>query len=129
MSGLELRKIRKKLGLNQNLFGSQIGVTGKTIREWEKTNKLSDKAERLILDLLSNKGIKSLEEFLNVSYNSNNKIGGDNILGDKNFLNEPNENYLSKTEIENQELKEEIKRLNKELLECKNEIIQLLKNK
>lgn len=36
MTGLELRRIRKRLGLTQQAFAKKIGVTANTVARWER---------------------------------------------------------------------------------------------
>lgn len=58
MTHLEIKKLRKKLGLTQMTFASKLGVTISTVQMWEADtnkpspmaaallNKLKEKAER-----------------------------------------------------------------------------------
>lgn len=123
MKGIKLRKIRKESKLSQNEFGKKLGVTGKTIREWEKAEEISPKALRLVDDFLHERNI-------NISI-SENKAGGD-----QNFFNDHTETKGNKNIEEINRLRNEIeiltienKKLTKQLIECKNQLIECLTKK
>lgn len=116
MTGIELRKLRKKLGYNQEELATLLEVSANTIINWEKKERLSSKAERLIKDYLNSKRIDITGDF--------NQVGDNN----KNFLSEPK--LSRKIDKREAELIEENKRLTQELLDCKNQLIEILtKNK
>lgn len=48
MKGLELRKIRKLLKLNQKEFSEKLDISDKTLYNWEQKEELSEKAVRLV---------------------------------------------------------------------------------
>lgn len=131
MKGLELRKKRKALGLTQKEIGKLLEVTENTIRNWEKSEELSDKAIRLIEDFVSTQNLKDLG-YVNLG----DVTGSNNKISNKNFLNDPKENY-DKTPSKITELEEKIKKLEiqnlkltEELLSCKDKLIDTLtKNK
>lgn len=113
MKGIELRKLRKKIGYNQEELAFVLEVTKTTIVNWEKKERLSDKAERLVKDYFMQKNNSIEGDF--------NQIGNNN----QNFLHEPQEKYSKK----NSELELENQRLIKELLECRSQLIKALSDK
>lgn len=123
MNGIELRNLRKKLDLNQGDLAKLLGVSRETVYNWEKKEKLSQKAERLISNYLKGQNI-------NISI-SENKAGGD-----QNFFNEHTETKGNKNIEEINRLRNEIeiltienKKLTKQLIECKNQLIECLTKK
>lgn len=49
MSGLELRSLRKKFKINQDDLANELGLSRKTIIEYEKLDKIPDNKEALIV--------------------------------------------------------------------------------
>lgn len=116
MKGIDLRKLRKKLNYTQEEMAFALEVAKDTIGNWEKKDRLSEKAERIIKDYFNKKKIDITGDF--------NQVGDNN----KNFLSEPK--LSRKIDKREAELIEENKRLTQELLDCKNQLIEILtKNK
>lgn len=98
-------EISKKTGISQTGIISILNG---------KTKKPSKKSAEKIGKYISNYG--------------NENINGDNNSvnsGNKNFLAEPHTEYKSKSYIE---VVEQNRKLTEELINCKNEIIEILKN-
>lgn len=54
----EIKKIRNKVGLTQNLFAKFLGVSQKTVEAWETgTNKPSGSSNRLITMLIMDENL------------------------------------------------------------------------
>lgn len=67
MNGIELRSIRKKYGLTQIELADKIKITPKTIREWEKREVLSAKAEKLIHDFVNRRELEHIKVVLGMA--------------------------------------------------------------
>ena len=102
MNALEIKKRRKELGLNQEDLAKKLGVSLKTISNYENGEVIPDTKQALLLEILGN-----------------------------NTVNEPNPTYKKK-EISFEEkrklIKEEIKQI-EEVIKHKLEIIELLNMK
>lgn len=67
MSNLELKEIRKKLKLSQEKFGEKVGVSLRTVQNWESgVNEVPKMLEILINEFNKNKNTNSVH--------SNNEI-------------------------------------------------------
>ena len=67
MTPLEIKNIRKELGLNQTEFGEMLGVGIRTVQLWEKGKReISGKAKRLLKTSLNEEKIisDSVEDLL-----------------------------------------------------------------
>lgn len=51
MSDFDIRKIRKELGLSQEDFAKKLGVTTRTIQNWESGGKIPNSKHEIIHDL------------------------------------------------------------------------------
>lgn len=131
MKGLNIKEIRLKLGMNQTEFAKELGVTKNTVSNWEKKDKINSKTIKIIEDFVNKLNLKDLG-YVNLG----DVTGSNNKISNKNFLNEPKENY-DKTPSKITELEEKIKKLEiknqqltEELLSCKDKLIDTLtKNK
>jgi transcriptional regulator with XRE-family HTH domain len=120
MTGTELRDFRKKQGFTQEKLGEFLKISKDTIGDWEKSEVLTDKAERIIEDYLKEK-------------NSTISIKGNTANGNQNSLNELRDEKQTRQELEIKELKTENKQIRqkheamaKALINSKNKIVELL---
>lgn len=51
MSDFDIKKIRKELGLSQEDFAKKLGVTTRTIQNWESGGKIPNSKHEIIHDL------------------------------------------------------------------------------
>ena len=77
MTGLEVKELRKKLGLTQVQLAELIGVDSKTVQNWEYGRKIPNSKEGILRDLSSG----------NIAhrkvYGGQHVLGGDAVNGDK----------------------------------------------
>lgn len=116
MNGKELASIRKSLDLTQPELANLLNKSTNTIVNWEKKPILSKKIIATIVDFLNNYEPYNNKSKQNVmSYNQAGR--------DQNFLSESNEGYKTKRELE---LEEQLRLKTEELLNCKDQLIELL---
>lgn len=48
---LDIKKIREKLNLTQSELAEKLGVTGKTVSNWETTGRISTPMKKKLLEL------------------------------------------------------------------------------
>ena len=48
-SSIDVRKIRKRLGMSQTEFAARFGIAPGTLRDWEQRRKTPDGAARVLL--------------------------------------------------------------------------------
>ena len=103
MNALEIKRKRRELGLTQEDLSKKLGVSLKTISNYENGEVIPDTKQALLLEILSN-----------------------------NTVNDPAETYVKKANINFEEkrklITEEIKQL-EEVIKHKLEIIDLLRMK
>ncbi len=133
MSNLEIKKIRKKMGLTQNQFGKMLGVGARSVQTWENgTGKMSKTAQ-----ILLNKIIEDAQTSQKITKNSDNK----NAQTSQKTMKEQREEEVDISifrlikenkallEKENARLENEVRRLREELENLKKENSLLLSKK
>jgi transcriptional regulator with XRE-family HTH domain len=126
MNYSKLKNVIKTSKLSQKEIANTIGMTENGLSQALIKGTLKISVLEKICDIIGVNPNAFFEEYNIKEINSNNKAGRDNNIANKNFLNEPKAEYLSKYEDEKKEFQEEIKRLNKELNACKDKMINLL---
>jgi putative transcriptional regulator len=58
MKPQEIRHIRRYLGLNAADFGALVGVSGRTVEDWEQGRRKPSGPARKIMEQIKNRGIK-----------------------------------------------------------------------
>ncbi len=74
MKGVEIKKIRKKLNKTQSEFGEMLGVSMRTIQNWESEKRKIPKNIEIILKSILNTPIESIgipdtieDKFINIT--------------------------------------------------------------
>ncbi len=103
MKGLELKEIRKKLGLTQKEFAEMLKVNARTIQKWENGEVEIHENNAFMIKERTKGAIDN-----NININQSNQ-SGDNIIG------EAKKQELALKDKEIELLKKEVELLNREL--------------
>lgn len=49
MNAIKIKKLRKKLGINTADFGARVGVSGRTVEDWEQGRRTPNQSAVLLL--------------------------------------------------------------------------------
>ena len=114
MSDLEIKQIRKNLKISQTELAKMLGVSLRTIQNWEAGETIPNTKHEILRNLLSNEQVNEISK-INISINKTENISND--LSDIDLLKK--ENTLIKNEVS----------VYKELAEARLEVIEGLKFK
>ena len=114
MSDLEIKQIRKNLKISQTELAKMLGVSLRTIQNWEAGETIPNTKHEILRNLLSNEQVNEISK-INISINKTENISND--LSDIDLLKK--ENTLIKNEVS----------VYKELAEARLEVIEGLRFK
>ena len=114
MSDLEIKQIRKNLKISQTELAKMLGVSLRTIQNWEAGETIPNTKHEILRNLLSNEQVNEISK-INISINKTENISND--LSDIDLLKK--ENTLIKNEVS----------VYKELADARLEVIEGLRFK